>query len=384
MRARAVRTRTGPQPAMTTYRTTRHAASPRSRVVNVLAAIGAVLAFSGSECSRNPANPFDPSPDDPSGFAVRGQVLIDGNPAAGVLVTISSQSTGLNSAARTDASGRYSIDGVSDSHVLFTASVSGGPPNVVFDPATAQSGRPSALSDNAVVVIDFTGTAVGMIRGQVTVDGAPLSGVSVQLSTLTVTQPPQTTGQEGTYSFSPLTSGSYEVRITGFPSDVVFDRTTESVSLASRELKVVDFPGRREPMMTFVGDLRVLSDAVPPHDPAVFNVGSLKENVNVKLTMNGSTTTLEGQSGFAPNTLPSGLMGVIAADGSFSMSALGSIFLQIGGDEFEIENVSFDLEGTLVNDILQFTITVGANGGLPTPEGTLGADPVVYRYTGAK
>jgi hypothetical protein len=136
----------------------------------------------------------------------------------------------------------------------------------------------------------------------------------VRLSTLTVTHPPQTTGQDGTYSFSPRTADSYEVRIAGFPPDVIFDRTTESVTLASKELRAVDLPGRRQPMMTFVGDLRVLNDAVPPHDPAVFNVGCLKENVNVKLTMNGSTTTLEGQSGFAPNTLPAGLEGTLGAD----------------------------------------------------------------------
>ena len=82
----------------------------------------------------------------------------------------------------------------------------------------------------------------GSSNGTVTLEGAPLSGVNVDLSGAGQSQS-ASTGADGTYSFSRVIEGSYTVTISGYPSDAEFEASMSVTVSASNSNATADFAG---------------------------------------------------------------------------------------------------------------------------------------------
>ena len=81
----------------------------------------------------------------------------------------------------------------------------------------------------------------GSISGTVTLEGSPLSGVTVALSG--GDSQPTTTGGDGTYRFDKVIEGSYTVTISGFPADAEFETTMSATISAGSPNATADFAG---------------------------------------------------------------------------------------------------------------------------------------------
>jgi hypothetical protein len=125
---------------------------------------------------------------------ISGQVTMNGSGLGGVTMTLSGSSTG---SATTTGSGNYSFTVNAGGSYTVTPSLT----NYTFSPPSATF---SNLSGNQTA--NFTANLVTYtISGQVTLNGAGLSGVTVTLSG--GANNTATTGSSGNYSFSNLTSG---------------------------------------------------------------------------------------------------------------------------------------------------------------------------------
>jgi hypothetical protein len=82
--------------------------------------------------------------------------------------------------------------------------------------------------------------ALGTITGQVTVNGAPLAGVTVTTGTLS-----QQTNANGIYSFTGLVPGNYAVTVSNLPSDVSCVPSTKNGTVTAGNTTVIDFPCTR-------------------------------------------------------------------------------------------------------------------------------------------
>ena len=106
---------------------------------------------------------------------------------------------------------------------------------VVTDPNAANSPRTLSIS---LTVIEVTNSVV---HGVVSADGAPLPGVTVTLAGKE--HGSAVTDQSGAFSFTGLTSGSYTIAISGFPSMVSFPSTSQAFWLGVNQTRRVDFQG---------------------------------------------------------------------------------------------------------------------------------------------
>jgi hypothetical protein len=84
--------------------------------------------------------------------------------------------------------------------------------------------------------------ATGSIEGQVTIDAELASGITVSISGPTSAS---TTTGSGQYFFDDVPAGAYVVTISGFPSDVVFSTTSQTVTVTDGGAALADFSGRR-------------------------------------------------------------------------------------------------------------------------------------------
>lgn len=107
------------------------------------------------------------------------------------------------------------------------------------------------LSLTGIVLIGALATACdedppvpveGSVSGTVTLEGSPLSGISVDLSGTGGNQS-ATTGADGSYNFAMVIEGRYTVTISGFPSDTEFQASAEVTVNASSLNPTADFAG---------------------------------------------------------------------------------------------------------------------------------------------
>ncbi len=98
--------------------------------------------------------------------------------------------------------------------------------------------------------------AVGTVSGTVSVEGAGIAGVSVNL--VGATSQSATTGSGGTYSFTGVEEGSYGVTIADFASDVSFSTTSKTTAITQDGQTVtVDFSGSYIRTSTIAGSVTV-------------------------------------------------------------------------------------------------------------------------------
>ena len=105
--------------------------------------------------------------------SISGTVTLEGSPLGGISVALSGQ--GQSASATTEAAGTYRFDDVVEGS--YTITISGFPSDAQFEASMSVSISESTQNPTA----DFAGTYIrtAMVTGAVTVEGAPLSGISV-------------------------------------------------------------------------------------------------------------------------------------------------------------------------------------------------------------
>ncbi len=169
--------------------------------------------------------------------SVRGSVTVEGDGLSGVTVRLSGMS---DAQATTDASGQYSFTGLRAGR--YAVEISGFDSDEVGFSSTSGSAD-LGVGDTEVVSFDGTYLRTAGIRGQVSVEGAGLAGVTVSLSGEGDDRT-ATTDAGGQYAFSKLRAGDYSVAVSGYDMDAIgFDATSQSVTVALGETANVRFDG---------------------------------------------------------------------------------------------------------------------------------------------
>ncbi len=169
--------------------------------------------------------------------SVRGSVTVEGDGLAGVTVRLSGMA---DAEAMTDASGQYSFTGLRAGR--YSVEISGFDGDEVGFSSTSSSAD-LGVGDTEVVSFDGTYLRTAGIRGQVSVEGSGLAGVTVSLSGEGDDRT-ATTDAGGQYAFSKLRAGDYSVAVSGYDMDAIgFDATSQSVTVALGETANVRFDG---------------------------------------------------------------------------------------------------------------------------------------------
>ncbi len=169
--------------------------------------------------------------------SVRGTVTVEGDGLSGVTVRLSGMS---EAEATTDASGQYGFTGLRAGR--YSVEISGFDADEVGFPNTSGSAD-LGVGDTEVVSFDGTYLRTAGIRGQVSVEGSGLAGVTVSLSGEGDDRT-TTTDAGGQYAFAKLRAGDYSVAVSGYDVDAIgFDATSQSVTVALGETANVRFDG---------------------------------------------------------------------------------------------------------------------------------------------
>ncbi len=169
--------------------------------------------------------------------SVRGSVTVEGDGLSGVTVRLSGMS---EAEATTDASGQYSFTGLRAGR--YAVAISGFDSDEVGFSSTSSSAD-LGVGDTEVVSFDGTYLRTAAVRGQVSVEGSGLAGVTVSLSGEGDDRT-ATTDAGGQYAFSKLRAGDYSVAVSGYDADAIgFDATSQSVTVALGETANVRFDG---------------------------------------------------------------------------------------------------------------------------------------------
>ena len=168
---------------------------------------------------------------------VSGKVTLDGAPLSGITVTLSGAGSG---SATTGSDGAYLFDDLLAGD--YTVTITGFPAGTEFPATMSVSISESTKNPTA----DFAGTYIRTagVTGLVTVEGAPMSGISVALTGVE-SQSTQTDGT-GSFSFANLRGGDYTVEMSGWdPDRYVFVEPSRSFSLATGQQMTANFMGTR-------------------------------------------------------------------------------------------------------------------------------------------
>ena len=164
--------------------------------------------------------------------SIAGQIVIEGEGIGGVAVALSN---GAETA--TTPTGVYRFDQVEGGS--YTVTISGYPLDAIFGATSASA---EIAVDGQTVVVDFRGEYIrtASLMGRVAVEGHRLAGVTVRLAGMSAGL--TSTDDAGQFGFQSLRAGTYEVEISDF-GEAEFARTSQSVSVAVGEPKVLSFDG---------------------------------------------------------------------------------------------------------------------------------------------
>ncbi|MFE6963775.1 carboxypeptidase regulatory-like domain-containing protein [Agromyces sp. NPDC057679] len=140
--------------------------------------------------------------------SISGVVAVDGQPIAGVDVSVSGAGWG---SATTDADGRYEVVGLRAGAYDVWFSMPSGVPYF-------GGGASTEVSDGATAVLDYAPVRAASVSGRITVDGsgAGVAGAAVTLHAFGgATAGAAITDDDGRYVIAPLDGGRYLVEVTG-------------------------------------------------------------------------------------------------------------------------------------------------------------------------
>ena len=162
--------------------------------------------------------------------SVAGRVIIDGEGAGGVTVSLSSGAT-----TATGPDGGYRFADVEGG----TYSISGYPSDATFSTGSVSV---EIVSDGQTVIADFRGQYIrtANLTGRVAVDGQSVAGITVTLAGMA--EDLTATNGVGQFAFSNLRAGAYTVAISDY-DDAEFLATTQTVSIGVGQTRVLSFEG---------------------------------------------------------------------------------------------------------------------------------------------
>jgi hypothetical protein len=165
-------------------------------------------------------------------YSISGKVaLANGNAVEGVLITSSDSKT-----ATTDASGLYSLTGITETSVTLTPSKT----NFTFNPATLTLTMDKDYIDQDFIATDISGTIPKQVSGTVTTsDGTPIEGVLVSCSD----GKSMTTGSDGIYSITDITALS-TITLTPSKTDYTFNPASITLTM-DKDYNGQDFVGTK-------------------------------------------------------------------------------------------------------------------------------------------
>ena len=168
---------------------------------------------------------------------IAGAVTVEQDGLSGVTVRISGVS---ESEILTGAGGQYSFTGLRSGD--YTVEISGFDPNDVIFGSTSVVVT-VAVDESKVANFEGTYARTATIMGQVSIEGAPLAGVTVSLQGKGEDRT-ETTNGAGQYIFEDLRPGDYSIGISGYDTDEYgFPATSTTVSVAADESASVPFEG---------------------------------------------------------------------------------------------------------------------------------------------
>ena len=164
--------------------------------------------------------------------SIAGQIIIEGEGIGGVAVVLSN---GAQTA--TTPTGMYRFDHVEGGS--YTITISEYPLDAIF---VATSAAAEIVVDGQTVIVDFRGAYLrtASLMGRVAVEGHSVAGVTVRLAGMS--EGLTSTNDAGQFGFRSLRAGTYSVEISDF-GETEFARTSQSVSVAVGEPKVLSFDG---------------------------------------------------------------------------------------------------------------------------------------------
>ena len=208
---------------------------------------------------------------------------------------------------------------------------------------------------------------VGSVSGTVTLESAPLGGVTVELTG----EGSKTTGADGTYRFENVLEGSYTVTISGFPNDAEFPANMSVTVSESSQNPTADFAG------TYIRTARVAGTVMVEGVPL--------SGISVALTgLESQSTQTNASGGFAFGNLRGGDYSVemsgwdpdryvfTDASRSFALATGGEMIVEFMGTRAEytflvsIENIA---PGYAYFPSGQFNTPVGDDGPGPATSG---------------
>ncbi|MEE9398950.1 MAG: S8 family serine peptidase [Dehalococcoidales bacterium] len=168
----------------------------------------------------------DPTPPPPT-YSIFGSVTHNGTGLNGVTITLSGAGSGNTT---TDSNGDYSFSGLTNGSYTVTPSLTG----YTCDPSSSNV----SVSGSNITGVDFNAFLITYsISGQVTSNGTGLNGVTITLSG--DASDTTTTDNDGNYSFSGLSNGSYTV--TPSLEGYTVDPTSRDVTISGQNETGVDF-----------------------------------------------------------------------------------------------------------------------------------------------
>jgi len=231
-------------------------------------------------------------------FSISGNVTANGAGLAGVTMTLSGASTATTT---TDSGGNYTFSSLANGSYTVTPSRTG----FAFTPATS----PQTVNNADITGVAFSATAVPTfsISGSVTLNSAPLAGVTMTLSGAGVAT--TTTDVNGNFTFSGLANGSYTVTPgrTGF----VFTPSASPQTVNNADISGVAFSATEAPIAAIV-----TCPAAGTTNVSIRNFSFLPGSVSiaadtiVRWTNNDSSshTVTSGTSPTANGTFDSGIL----------------------------------------------------------------------------
>ena len=190
--------------------------------------------------------------------AIEGEVTVKGDALPGVTVTIAGGPKDEEYEATTNGSGMYEVD---DLHAGdYSVTISGYDTKEYGFEVTTKSVS-VGLRETAEVAFDGILLRTAGVSGRATVDGEPMSGLTVTLAG--EEDRSGMTNSDGQYAFSGLAAGDYTLTLSGYDGDEYeFDPSMMEVELELDEAAIANFMGRSLRTVVIMGTVSAEGDAL--------------------------------------------------------------------------------------------------------------------------
>jgi hypothetical protein len=209
-------------------------------------------------------------------------VLIEGVGLDGVTIELTGPQTRTTTP---DASGQYAFLEVPSG--AYVVSVRNAPDDASF-PATSKT---AVVSGNGPVTVDFLGNYIrtASIEGTVKSGLQGVPGVTVELRGTESRS--AVTGAGGSFLFTSLRAGSYEVEISNLPTSVTFPSVLTNVNLSIGQRALVTFQGVPEITASVV--IRSVTRRAPDGSVVSVDLQNVRGQIEVTLTVDRGEDTVE-------------------------------------------------------------------------------------------